>query len=234
MLGPVSTNCIAPRPPALEGFRGVIFDLDGTLLDTLGDIAAAANCVLTKHGFRPHPTPAYRLFVGEGVQMLITRALPPDHRDPATVRACLDTMESEYQRHLNKTAQPYDGVSELLSGLKHRNLRLAVLSNKPDQFTARCVTDFFGTGVFDPILGLRADRPRKPDPAGALEIASSWQLPPSQILYLGDSGTDMQTAVAAGMFPLGVLWGYRDEPELAAAGARALLEHPGDLLNGRI
>jgi phosphoglycolate phosphatase len=230
MIGGVSTNCIAP---SLDTFRGVIFDLDGTLLDTLGDIADAANCVLAKHGFPPHPLADYRQFVGDGVQMLITRALPPDRRDPDTVRACLQTMDSEYQRHLNQTAQPYAGVSELLSSLKRRNLRLAVLSNKPDQFTARCVTDFFGKDLFNPILGLRADRPRKPDPAGALEIARSWGVAPSDILYLGDSGTDMQTAVSAGMFPLGVLWGYRDQPELLATGARALLKHPGDLLDGK-
>jgi phosphoglycolate phosphatase len=214
----------------LDGFRGVIFDLDGTLLDTLGDIAGAANTVLAQHGFPVHPVSAYRSFVGEGVQVLLTRALPPDHRDEATVRACLKTMQVEYVRHLNKTTQPYPGIAELLSALQQRGMRLAVLSNKPDEFTAQCVTEFFGAALFAPILGLRADRPRKPDPAGALEIAARWALTSSRVLYLGDSGTDMRTAAAAGMFAVGVLWGYRDHAELASAGAKRLLARPLDLL----
>jgi phosphoglycolate phosphatase len=214
----------------LAAFKGVVFDLDGTLLDTLGDIANAANSVLTQHGFPTHPLSAYRQFVGEGVQVLMSRALPKEHRDPETVRACLETMQVEYPRNLNQTAKPYPGVVELCSSLKQRGLRLAVLSNKPDEFTTRCVTDFFGADLFDPIMGLRSDRPRKPDPAGALQILGQWSLSSSSVLYLGDSGTDMQTAVAARMFPIGVLWGYRDKAELLSAGAKVLLAHPADLL----
>jgi phosphoglycolate phosphatase len=217
-------------PATLDGFRGVIFDLDGTLLDTLGDIAGAANTVLTQHGFPTHPIAAYRQFVGEGVQVLMTRALPPDHRDEVTVHACLKTMKVEYVRHLNQTAQPYPGIVQLLPLLRKRGLHLAVLSNKPDEFTTRCVVDIFGSELFDPILGLRADRPRKPDPAGALEIAARWGVAPAAILYLGDSGTDMQTAAAAGMFSVGVLWGYRDRAELIGAGARTLLASPEELV----
>ncbi len=214
----------------LDRFEGVVFDLDGTLLDTLTDIANAANAVLAHHGFPPHPVASYREFVGEGVRVLLSRALPPDRRDDGTLRACLATMEVEYPRHLNQTARPYAGVPELVRGLKRQGLRLAVLSNKPDAYTARCVHDFFDNNLFDPILGLRPDRPRKPDPAGALEIAAAWGVAPRRILYLGDSGTDMATAVNAGMFPVGVLWGYRSQAELVQAGAKALLHRPGDLL----
>lgn len=211
-------------------FKGIVFDLDGTLLDTLGDIGAAANSVLQQHGFPTHPLSDYRAFVGEGVQVLLMRALPANRRDEATIRACMHTMKVEYPRHLNKTAQLYAGIQDLLLQLRQRQLRLAVLSNKPDEVTAQCVTDFFGPDLFDPIMGLRQDRPRKPDPAGALEIAASWKVPVSDILYMGDSGTDMQTAVAAGMYPIGVLWGYRDSAELTATGAKALLKTPSDLL----
>jgi phosphoglycolate phosphatase len=220
----------APDLPLTRTFAGIIFDLDGTLLDTLGDIANAANAVLAQYGFPTHPVTDYRAYVGEGVQVLLTRALPPDRRDPETVRACMQTMQVEYPRHLNQTAQPYPGVLELLAELRRRELLLGILSNKPDEFTARCVADFFPDGLFNPILGLSPDRPRKPNPAGAFEIARRWDLPHARILYLGDSGTDMETAVAAGMFPVGVLWGYRDEPELIGAGARKLITTPAALL----
>jgi phosphoglycolate phosphatase len=214
----------------LPRFAGVIFDLDGTLLDTLGDIAGAANSVLTQHGFPTHPLAAYREFVGDGVQVLMQRALPPNHRDDATLRACLKTMQVEYPRHLNQTARPYPGLPDVLTELRRRGLHLAVLSNKPDEFTARCVHDFFGRDTFDPILGLHPSRPRKPHPAGALTIVQAWSLAPAQILYVGDSGTDMETAVAAGVFPLGVLWGYRGEAELKRAGAKRLVQQPKELL----
>lgn len=214
-----------------EGFLGAVFDLDGTLLDTIADIGNAANAVLRRHSFPTHPLSEYRQFVGEGVRVLLLRALPPQHRDDGTLNACMETMQSEYLRHLNQTAKPYPGVLELLTSLKERRFKLAVLSNKPDQFTTQCVTDFFGEGLFNPILGLREDRPRKPDPAGALEIAFQWGIPPSQILYFGDSGTDMQTATAAGMYPIGVLWGYRDGSELLATGARRVLKEPAALFN---
>ncbi len=212
-------------------FRGVIFDLDGTLLDTLEDIGNAANAVLAHHGFPSHPILAYRQFVGEGIQVLMKRSLPSTHRDEATLQACLQTMKTEYVRNLNKTAKPYPGIPEVLTKLKAAGLKLAVLSNKPDEFTGRCVTDFFGNELFQVCFGLRPGVPRKPDPAGALEIAQSWQTAPGNILYVGDSGTDMQTAMAAAMFPLGVLWGYRSREELLAHGAKAVIEKPDELLS---
>lgn len=215
----------------LIDFKGAIFDLDGTLLDTLADIANATNSMLVATGLPPHPVEAYRNFVGEGMRVLLTRVLPPSHRDPSTLESCLRLLGTEYERHLNRTAHPFPGIPELLAGLRERGLRLAVLSNKPHKFTARCVTEIFGAGLFDPILGLRDGRPRKPDPAGAVEIAATWQVPPSQILYIGDSGTDMETATKAGMAAVGVDWGYRSRVELLGAGARRILKVPGDLLN---
>jgi phosphoglycolate phosphatase len=218
-------------PRHTHRFAGVVFDLDGTLVDTLTDIANAANSVLAQHGFPAHPVSRYRKFVGEGIRVLLSRALPPGRRDEGTLDACLATMSVEYPRHLNRTAQPYAGVPELISELRRRGWRRAVLSNKPDEFAARCLRDFFGPDSFDPILGSSPDRPRKPNPAGALEIAARWTLPPRRILYVGDSGTDMATAVNAGMFPVGVLWGYRAPRELVEAGAKRLLKEPADLLD---
>jgi phosphoglycolate phosphatase len=220
----------ALAPIDLDQFKGVIFDLDGTLLDTLADIANAANSVLAQHGFPTHPLSQYRTYVGEGVRVLMSRALPLPHRDEATLNACLTTMKVEYVRHLNQTARPYPGIPELLDELRRRNLLLAVLSNKPDEYAAPCIHDFFGLSLFNPILGLRSDRPRKPDPAGAFEIAAQWGATAPTILYLGDSGTDMMTARNAGMFPVGALWGYRDAEELTSAGAQRLLKKPADLL----
>lgn len=215
----------------LSQFRGAVFDLDGTLLDTLSDIGNAANAVLAHHGFPLHPIEQYRHFVGDGVRVLMTRALPDNAQDAETVAKCLQTMEIEYRRHLNKTAQPYPGIFDLLHQLKSLGLRLAVLSNKADAYTRPCVVEFFGDKMFEPIFGLRPDRPRKPDPAGALEIAALWQIPSHEVLYFGDSGTDMLTANSAGMLSIGVSWGYRSQEELQAAGAKYLLAKPSDLFS---
>jgi len=222
---------LPPFQSVRDYFDGAIFDLDGTLLDSLSDIAGAANSVLSQHGFPTHPLIDYRQIVGDGVQQLLRRALPPERDDAETLAACMKTMQVEYPRHLNRTARPYPGIPELTAELQKLGLRLAVLSNKPDQFTTRCVTDFFPPDLFNPIRGLRPDCPRKPDPTGALQIISQWAAVPSRVFYLGDSGTDMQTAVNAGLFPVGVLWGYRDAAELLKAGAKRLLRTPRELLD---
>lgn len=212
-------------------FRAVIFDLDGTLLDTLEDIANAANSVLRRHGFPTHPVDAYRYFVGDGVGKLIERVVPEDHRHPETLKQCLATMREEYVRHLNVTAKPYEGVPELLETLHSNQIKMAVLSNKPEDFTQKCITDFFNNDLFDPVIGQREEFPRKPDPAGALFIAKTWNLPPGEILYLGDTATDMQTALAANMHPVGASWGFRTEDELRSNGAREVIARPMELVS---
>lgn len=211
-------------------FRGAIFDLDGTLLDTLADIGNAANAVLEHHGFPTHSLDEYRFFIGDGVRVLMERALPASAKDQHTLEACLETMRAEYKRHLNRTTMVYPGIPEMLEALRQRRLKLAVFSNKNDAFARGCVRDYFGSDAFDQVLGLRDGFPRKPDPAGALEIAEGWHLAPSEILYLGDTGTDMQTATSAGMFPIGVLWGFRERAELEQHGARWVLKHPSELI----
>ena len=210
--------------------QAVIFDLDGTLLDTLDDLADSANHVLAQHGLPTHPVDAFRQFIGEGVGVLIRRMLPKDHRDPQTTAQIAVAYRQEYGRRWNAKTKPYPGIAELLDALAARGIRTAVLSNKPDEFTQMCVGGLLGSWTFDVVVGHHDGIPRKPDPAAALQIAARWRLAPAEIAYVGDTATDMQTAVAAGMFPVGVLWGFRPGEELQANGAAVLLTRPAELL----
>jgi phosphoglycolate phosphatase len=211
-------------------FRATIFDLDGTLLDTLDDIANAANHVLAVRGFPTHPIPDYRAFIGDGVVKLLSRVLPEEHRDEATVQACVRAYVREYERTWNVQTKPYAGVPEMLDGLVGRGLKLAVLSNKPDHFTQQCVRELLAKWAFDAVLGASDEFPRKPAPASAIETARRLGVPPAECLYVGDSGVDMQTARAAHMCPVGVLWGFRGKEELLRDGAQVLVEDPGEIL----
>lgn len=225
---------ISPPSPALpvhpKPIRAVLFDLDGTLLDTLADIGNAGNRVLAARNFSTHPLELYRGFIGEGVTQLVRRMLPESSRDEATLLACLEAYRKEYARAWNVETRPYPGVPELLDALSARRLKLAVLSNKPDSFTQLCVRELLAGWSFEVVLGASEAFPSKPNPAGALEIARRLDVSPAGCLYLGDSGGDMQTAVAAGMLAVGALWGFRDEAELRHGGAQVLLKHPLELL----
>ncbi|MEN6450432.1 MAG: HAD-IA family hydrolase [Thermoguttaceae bacterium] len=211
-------------------YKAVLFDLDGTLLDTLTDLADSTNAMLRHFGFPEHPRDEYRYFVGDGIEVLIERALPADRRDRATVIECGRRMRTEYGERWAATTRPYPGVPELLDALAARGVPMAVLSNKPDEFTRLCVTRLLSRWQFDTVVGSGPSLPRKPDPAGATEVARRLGVAPAEILYLGDTNTDMQTSVAAGMFPVGALWGFRTADELTAAGARALAATPHEVL----
>lgn len=211
-------------------FRAVLFDLDGTLLDTLEDLAAASNDVLRAMGLPTHEVDAYRYLVGDGVNMLFKRAVPETVRSDELTRQCVARFLAVYDRQWNVRSRPYPGIMALLADLIRRRVQLAVLSNKPHEFTERCVREYFSGVPFQAIIGQREHRPRKPDPAGALEIAELLSVAPADWLYLGDTATDMRTAVAAGMYPVGALWGFRPAEELLESGALALLHSPGELL----
>ena len=211
-------------------FRAIVFDLDGTLLDTLEDLADAMNAVLGEEGFPQHPVDAYRYFVGDGVEMLVRRALGQKEAETALVGRCMEAMEVEYGRRWDAKTRPYPGVPELLDALEERSFSKAIFSNKPETFTHLTVERLLAGWRFAPVRGARPDFPRKPDPAGALAIATHWRIDPAEILYLGDTNTDMQTARAAGMFAVGATWGFRPGTELAASGARQLVDHPPELL----
>lgn len=208
----------------------VLFDLDGTLLDTLEDIADASNRVLSRHGYPVHPISAYRYFVGEGARMLVRRTLPEEARGDAIVDRLYEGFREEYHRNWNAKTRPYDGVPDMLEGLIERGVKIAVLSNKPDDFTRKCVEELLAGFAFDAVLGEREDVPAKPDPRGALRIAADIGVAPERMVLVGDSSIDMKTAVAAGMFAVGALWGFRERRELEENGARLVLEHPRDLL----
>jgi phosphoglycolate phosphatase len=208
----------------------VIFDLDGTLLDTLADLADAANRVLTTHGYPRHPVSAYRWFVGEGSAMLMTRALPPEHRDANTVQACLDRFIDDYRNHWNCKTTPYPGIMELLAALQEQRIKLAVVTNKPHRFTGKMMAHYFPATSFDPVFGQRQGIPKKPDPTQALEAAKRMGVAPEGCWFVGDSAVDMETARRAGMSAVGAAWGFRPESELRDAGAHRIIEHPMALL----
>jgi phosphoglycolate phosphatase len=211
-------------------FRAVIFDLDGTLLDTLDDLAGSANLALRRLGLPEHPVEAYKHFVGGGIDNLVRRAVPENRHDPATLAECLNLTREHYAARWAEKTRPYAGIPEMLDALTLRGIRMAILSNKPDDFTRLCVERLLADWRFEVVLGAGPTLPKKPDPAGARRIAERFQMEPAEIAYLGDTDTDMQTADAAGMFPVGVLWGFRDAEELLANGARALIEQPRHLL----
>jgi len=212
-------------------FKAVIFDLDGTLLDTLEDLANATNRVLTENGFPIHELDAYRYFVGDGSKMLITRALPESKRDEVTISACYNMLMEDYVRNWKIDTRTYDGIPEMLDAMTSQGLKMSILSNKPHEFTIKCVTEFLTNWNFDIIIGQRDEFPKKPDPAGAVKIARQIDIPPSDFLYLGDTSIDMKTAIAADMFPVGALWGFRPRKELQESGAKALIKKPIEILN---
>jgi phosphoglycolate phosphatase len=210
-------------------FDAVIFDLDGTLADSLGDIGGAMNETLAAHGHPVHPLDAYREFVGDGVEMLARRALPEAKR--ADITAFVAAYRARYQQRIAQETRPYPGVPEALDALTAKGLKLAVLSNKRDDFTIELVKTLFGKWPFLEVRGERQGVPRKPDPQAALEIAVQLKAPPARCAFVGDTPIDMKTARNAGMHAVGVTWGFRPANELNDAGAHVVLRHPSELVD---
>ncbi|HUT90802.1 MAG TPA: HAD-IA family hydrolase [Thermoguttaceae bacterium] len=212
-------------------FRAICFDLDGTLLDTLADIADSANRVLAGHGYPTHPIDAYRNFIGDGLVRLFGRVLPADRRGEEVIAECVAGFRESYAENWNVRTRRYDGVAELLDAATARGLKMAILSNKPDAFTRRCVDAHLSAWDFRAVLGQREGVPPKPDPAGAREIVDRLEVAAEHFLYLGDTPTDMRTARTAGMHPVGVSWGFRPVDELRAAGAARIIARPLELMD---
>lgn len=211
-------------------YKAIIFDMDGTLLNTLEDLADAMNRTLEERGFPSHPVKAYRYFVGNGAAKLVSRALPPEKRHEDLVADCMKAFLKEYDRNWHRKTRPYDGVAELLDALTLKRIPMAIFTNKPHEFAQLCVREFLRKWKFKAVFGQRKGYPMKPDPAVPREIAGMLNISPEQFLYLGDSDADMKTAVNAGMLPVGALWGFRFEEELQNAGAGALISRPTELL----
>ena len=211
-------------------FKAVIFDLDGTLLDTLADIGNAANDVLAERGHPTHDFEAYRHFIGDGVATLFERILPEGLPTPELISECVSEFGISYSRRWNENSQLYPGIADLLDELVRRNVPIAILSNKPQDFVGVCVPEFLSAWPFDPVLGQREGIPRKPDPAGVIEVAESLQVSPEECVYVGDSSVDMLTARNSAAFAVGVAWGFRPVDELVEYGASRILDSPLQLL----
>ena len=209
----------------------LIFDLDGTLLDTVDDIGTAANQVLQELGYPSHPLSAYQEFVGSGVAVLFQRALPDKNPEQSVIDECLIRFEHAYDACWDKASTPYQKIPELLDQLLELNYRLAILSNKPDPFTKKCVTHYFAPYRFHPVFGQRPGVARKPDSQAVWEIMKYHNTSAEQTLFIGDSEIDVQTAQHAGIFSIGVAWGYRNSELLLAQGVDLLIEQPSELLS---
>ena len=208
----------------------VIFDLDGTLLDTIGDLAVACNACLAVRGLPQHSYEDYCGFVGNGIMRLVERALPEPLRTPENVALVRADFVAYYTAHIDAFTKPYAGIPELLAALTARGVRTAVASNKFQAGTEKLVRLFFPDAPFSPVFGQRPGVPLKPDPAVVGEILAATGTAPGRVLYVGDSGIDMQTAAAAGVRSAGVTWGFRSREELVQAGAQHLVDRPDELL----
>ena len=211
-------------------FKALIFDLDGTLLDTIADLTDSMNLALHHLGFPGHDVNACKMFVGDGVEMFAFRALPKKSRNQDTVEKCASLMRQEYKKRWAKKTRPYEGIPQLLDELTRQNLKMAILSNKPDEAAKEMVAELLFKWSFHPVIGAQSSVPKKPDPISAIHISEQLRVPPQGFLYLGDTGTDMRTAQRAGMFAVGVLWGFRSAEELLDSGAQVLVEHPREVL----
>jgi phosphoglycolate phosphatase len=209
--------------------NAILFDLDGTLLDTLDDLADAANRVLGQAELPTHPRSAYRRFIGDGSRMLVKRALPEDDRTPKRIEGILTRFKDDYSRHWQTATRPYPGIRDLLHDLLQRDIPRAVVTNKPHAFAERCIHHFFPDIPFQVIWGQKEGVPLKPHPLPAIETAKVLGVSPRECLLLGDSGVDMATARAAGMLPIGAAWGFRSTDELRKAGAAHIVQHPLEL-----
>lgn len=212
--------------------KAVIFDLDGTLADTLESIKHCADQAIAACGYPPISERKYKVFVGDGTGMLIKRCLAySGDETEASYEKALTLYQIHFKEGCTYHVKPYDGMVETLDALKKAGVKIAVFSNKAHENTVRVVETVFGKGYFDEILGQTDNRPRKPNPEGVFYLAEKMGISPKDIAYVGDTSTDMMTGKAAGAFTIGVLWGFRDRAELEKNHADAIVENPRELLH---
>ena len=212
-------------------YRAAIFDMDGTLINSLEDLADSANEALEHYGFPTHTLDKYRYFVGNGARKLIERILPSERaKDSAFVDEILTCYNNCYEGHLTIKTKPYDGIMEMLNALQAKNIPLGICTNK-QQFAADYITkELFPAKMFGAVMGDQKGLPRKPNPEKVLKIAAQFKVSPKEVAYLGDTSVDMETAHNAGFLSIGVTWGFRPESELIASGAEIIINNPAELL----
>lgn len=210
-------------------FKAVIFDLDGTLVNSIHDIADSMNTVLQNYNFPTHSYEKHQSYIGSGIRSLVRKSLPITHRNEKQIDLCFNSMIEVYHNNCTNKTKPYRGIIELLDNLISRDLKLGVLSNKADELTKK-ITNALLPNYFDPIIGLSNEAHKKPNPFVVLEISKNLGIKPEEIIYIGDTGIDMQTAINANMIAVGVLWGFRPKEELISNGAKHLLKNPLDLI----
>ena len=211
-------------------YKAAVFDLDGTLVNSLDDLADSANATLRAHSFPMHEVEAYRYFVGDGTRKLMERILPQEHAaDTTFVEQFMSKYKDRYARNLLQKTKPYDGIMEMLEELRRRGIPMAVCTNKHQSAAEMIVKTLFPHRIFQEIIGDQEGLPRKPDPQKVLRIMRNFGVTGEQTAYFGDTDVDMDTARNAGAFAVGVLWGFRPEEELVAHGAYILLSHPMEL-----
>ena len=210
-------------------FAAVIFDLDGTLINSLEDIADSTNEALAKYGFSEQPYESYKLFIGNGMRQLMKNAVSQNTEESLIDNILKDFRVIYNRNYINKT-RPYNNVVAVLEKLKQMGIRMSICSNKADKMTNEIVEKTIGKEYFDVIFGEREGVPRKPDPTSLLEAAQHMGVNPENTIYIGDSGGDMISAKNAGMLAAGALWGFRSREELVENGAQILLSDPMDLV----
>ncbi len=210
-------------------YNTLIFDLDGTLLNTLEDLANACNYALTKLEFKTHKIEDYTKFIGGGRRKLIERILPESNSDIEIVEKTVALFDEYYSKHMIDMTKPYDGIEDLLSELKEKNYNLAVVSNKPHKFTVDVVEKYF-KDIFAVVYGQRDNVEVKPNPASVYEVIEDFNVGKEQCIYIGDSDIDMHTAINADVTSIGVAWGFRGQQELEEAGADHIISHPSEMI----
>ncbi|MBR1420778.1 MAG: HAD-IA family hydrolase [Selenomonadaceae bacterium] len=213
-----------------EKYRAAIFDLDGTLINSLEDLADSVNDMLNHFGFPTRSLEETRIAVGNGSRLLIKRSLPPDSSDEL-IDDALKFYKICYESRLTNKTRPYDGILEMLQKLRDKKIPLGICTNKHHEAAVEIVEKLFPQSTFDSILGDQKNLPRKPDPKKVLMIAEKFGVDPAEVAYFGDSSVDMETAINAGFLPIGVTWGFRDESELVNSGANIVLNHPLELFD---
>ena len=216
-----------------ENLKAVIFDLDGTLLDTLGGIASSMNRVLRSHSFPTHELGNYEYLAGDGLHKLVERALPEEVGTGPNIEDYIAEFRRDYLANWRKETDLFPGMDALLDALVARGVKLSVLSNKPEELTRICVGEYFSKWHFEAVLGDDGKRAKKPNPEGVLEISQSLGIPLSDFIFVGDTSIDMNTASAGGVFAVGVSWGFRKTEELKDSGADLIVDSPEELV-GRI